>query len=88
MIKVSAHTNELDLLLVLMGDSIPNKEVFTMRERLEMRNELELLIGLKLDNIPDEKVIQWTGWIKDPFPELKSDVIRAIRYAVFSNQIL
>ena len=59
-----------------------------MRNMLEMRNELELLIGLKLDNIPDEKVIEWAGWIKDPFPLLKSDVIRTIRYAVFSNQIL
>ena len=59
-----------------------------MRNMLEMRNELELLIGLKLDNIPDEKVIEWAGWIKDPFPLLKSDVIQTIRYVVFSNQIL
>ena len=59
-----------------------------MRNMLEMRNELELLIGLKLDNIPDEKVIEWAGWIKDPFPLLKSDAIQAIRYAVISNQIL
>ena len=59
-----------------------------MRNMLEMRNELELLIGLKLDNIPDEKVIEWAGWIKDPFPLLKSDVIRTIKYAVITNQIL
>lgn len=55
---------------------------------LEIRNELELLIGLKLDNIPDEKVIQWTGWINDPFPLLKSEVIQGIRNAVILNRVL
>ena len=53
-----------------------------------MRNELELMIGLKLDHIPDEKIIQWMGWIKDPFPQLKSDIIRGIRNAVISNQVM
>ena len=44
-----------------------------------MRNELELMIGLKLDHIPDEKIIQGMGYIKDPFPELKSDEIREFK---------
>ena len=59
-----------------------------MRTTVEMRNELELMIGLKLDNIPDEKVIQWAGWINDPFPLLKSEVIQGIRKAVILNQVL
>ena len=59
-----------------------------MRTTVEMRNELELMIGLKLDNIPDEKVIQWAGWINDPFPLLKSEVIQGIKKAVILNQVL
>lgn len=55
---------------------------------VEMRNELELMIGLKLDHIPDEQIIKWVGWIKDPFPLLKSEVIHGIKNAVILNQVL
>ncbi len=59
-----------------------------MLKMLETRNELELLIGLKLDHIPDEKIVQWAGWIKDPFPLLKSEVIHGIKNAVILNQVI
>ena len=55
---------------------------------VETRNELELMIGLKLDHIPDEQIIKWVGWIKDPFPLLKSEVIQGIKNAVILNQVL
>ena len=55
---------------------------------LEMRQELESLIGLKLDHIPDEQIIQWMRRVKHPFPELKSDIIYAIKKRVILNQIL
>lgn len=53
-----------------------------------MRNELELMIGLKLDHISDEKVAEWMAWYKDPFPLLKSDVLRTIKNAVILNQVI
>ncbi len=55
---------------------------------VETRNELELMIGLKLNHIPDEKIIQWSGWIKDPFPLLKSEVIHGIKNEIILNQVL
>lgn len=55
---------------------------------LEMRKELETMIGLKLDHIPDEKINEWMGFIKDPFPALKSDVIYGIKRAVVLNQVI
>lgn len=55
---------------------------------MKTRNELELLIGLRLNNIPDEKINEWIKWYNDPFPLLKSDVIKAIKNTVILNQVI
>ena len=57
-----------------------------IKKTLDIRNRMESMIELKLDHIPDRQIIHWWHWVKHPFPESQSDVIRALKIAVFYRQ--